>query len=385
MGVSFEFVTAGRILFGCGCREQIGAIAKGIGTRLLVVTGPSNRHANWLGPLLESHGLSPTWLPVVGEPTIAAVEAGALRAREAGSDAVLGIGGGSVLDAAKAIAALAMQPQRAIEYLEVIGSGKPLDMSPLPCLAMPTTAGTGAEVTKNAVLGSPEQRVKVSLRHPAMLPRVAVVDPELTLSLPREATAATGLDALTQLIEPFVSPRATPLTDGFCREGLARIREALPAVLRDPSDLAARESMSLASLLGGLALANAGLGGVHGLAGPLGGMLPAPHGLLCGILLPGVMEANIAALSRSGRPSALDRYGELARLLTGRSEAEPTAATAWVRQIVATADLPRLATFGLTPEEIPEAVEKAQRASSMKANPVPLTDEALTTILREAC
>lgn len=385
MDRGFEFATAGRIIFGSGRRRLLGEAVAAAGRRVLVVASGTDRHAGWLPAALDEAGLVATAWPVTGEPTIDLVARGAAHARSAGCDVVLGIGGGSCLDAAKAIAALAVQPQAPLDYLEVIGAGRPLDEQPLPCVAVPTTAGTGAEVTKNAVLGSPAHRVKASLRHPAMLPRTAIVDPELTLSLPRSITAATGLDALTQLIEPFVSPRANPLTDGFCREGLARIRNALPAVLRSPHDLAARTDMSLASLLGGLALANAGLGAVHGLAGPLGGMLSAPHGSLCGLLLPGVMEANIEAVTRAGTPAALDRYREIARLLTGRSDAEPAAGTAWVREAVAAAELPCLTSFGLTPAEIPEAIAKAQQASSMKANPVPLTDETLATILRDAC
>lgn len=385
MDRGFEFATAGRIVFGSGSRQTLGEAVAAAGRRVLVVATATDRHAGWLPATLAGAGLVTTAWPVTGEPTIDLVARGAARARDSGCDVVLGIGGGSCLDAAKAIAALAVQPRGPLAYLEVIGAGRPLDAPPLPCVAVPTTAGTGAEVTKNAVLGSPAHRVKVSLRHPAMLPRVAIVDPELTLSLPRAITAATGLDALTQLIEPFVSPRANPLTDAFCREGLLRLREALPAVLRNPHDLAARTEMSLASLLGGLSLANAGLGAVHGLAGPLGGMLSAPHGSLCGILLPGVMEANVDALRRAGDPAALDRYRELARLLTGRSDAEPAAGTVWVRDLMATAGLSSLATFGLTPAEIPAAVAKAQQASSMKANPVSLTDEALATILQDAC
>jgi len=385
MDRGFEFATAGRIIFGPGSRRMLGEAIAAAGRRVLIVTSATDRHAGWLPAALEGAGLVVTAWPVTGEPTIELAARGAAHARDAGCDVVLGIGGGSCLDAAKAVAALAMQPRGPLDYLEVIGAGRPLDAVPLPCVAVPTTAGTGAEVTKNAVLGSPAHRVKVSLRHPAMLPRAAIVDPELTLSLPQAITAATGLDALTQLIEPFVSPRANPLTDCFCREGLARIRAALPTVLRNPHDLATRTDMSLASLLGGLALANAGLGAVHGLAGPLGGMLSAPHGSLCGLLLPHVMEANIDALARARDPAALDRYREVARLLTGRPDAGPADGTAWVQEVVAASELPSLTAFGLTPAEIPEAVAKAQGASSMKANPVPLTDEALATILQDAC
>ena len=382
MGLAFEFATAGRIVFGAGSRCLVGNLLAGLGQRVLCVTGAASRHAAWLDPLLETAGLTTARFAVAGEPTIDAVRDGVAIARMEGCDVVLGLSGGSAIDTAKAIAALAVQPHNAIEYLEVIGSGRPLDGVPLPCVAVPTTAGTGAEVTKNAVLGSPEHRLKVSLRHPTMLPRCAVVDPELTLSLPPAITAATGLDALTQLIEPFVSPRAQPLTDGFCREGLQRIRTALPVVLQAPHDLAAREGMSLASLLGGMALANAGLGAVHGFAGPLGGMFAAPHGCICGKLLPAVMEANIRSLAHGDGPAAfLDRYRELARLLTGRTDAEPTDGVNWVRSLVVASGIPGLATYGVTVADIPAAVAKAQQASSMRANPVVLSEEVLGEIL----
>jgi alcohol dehydrogenase class IV len=385
MGTAFEFATAGRIIFGSGRRQSLGDELAALGRRVLVVTGAKDRHADWLEPLFAAATLEATNWTVRGEPTIELAEAGAALCRANRCDVVLGVGGGSCLDAAKAAAALATQPHDPRDYLEVIGAGRPLDAEPLPCVAVPTTAGTGAEVTRNAVLGCPIARVKVSLRHPAMLPRVAVVDPELTLSLPPTLTATTGLDALTQLIEPFVSPRANPLTDGFCREGLARIRWALPTVLENPRDLAAREAMSLASLLGGFALANAGLGAVHGFAGPLGGMLDAPHGGLCGILLPGVMEANVASLVRNGGPApAIERFREAARILTGSPEAEPADALDWTRSLLATASLPRLTAYGMTEAAIPEAIEKAKRASSMRANPVELDDEQLAGILRDA-
>lgn len=382
MGLGFEFATASRIVFGTGSRRVIGELVAGYGRQVLWVSGASDRHAGWLSPQLEAAGLVVTRLTVAGEPTIDAMEQAAAVARSIGCEVVLGIGGGSVIDATKAIAALAVQPHDAFSYLEVIGRGRSLDRPALPCIAVPTTAGTGAEVTKNAVLGSPEHRVKVSLRHPSLLPRIAVVDPELTLSLGPRVTAATGLDALTQLIESFVSSRANPLTDGFCREGLRHIRVALPSVLHDPHDLVAREGMSLASLLGGLALANSGLGAVHGFAGPLGGMFPAPHGSLCGILLPSVMEANIRSLIHgSGAAVALDRYQELARLLTGQSEADPAAGAVWVRSLVEAAGIPRLATWGITADDIPAIVKMARQASSMKANPVPLSDSELGGIL----
>lgn len=218
-----------------------------------------------------------------------------------------------------------------------------------------------------------------------MLPRVALVDPELTLSLPRDVSATTGLDAVAQLIEPFVSRNAQPLTDGLCREGLSRVRWALRAAVTQPDDLAAREAMSLASLCGGLALANAGLGGVHGLAGPIGGMFPAPHGAVCGILLPGVMEANIRVLRQRGEGDGpLARYRDVARLLTGSPKADAEDGMAWVRELVAELAIPPLSRFGMTAVDIPIVIARAKQASSMKGNPVVLPDDELAAILADA-
>lgn len=381
----FEFATAGRIAFGSGSRRTLGGILAGLGRRVLVVSGVTRRHDAWLDPLLAEHGLIRAGeIAVAGEPAVDLARAGAAAAREAGCDVVLGLGGGSVLDAAKAIAALAVQPGDVLDYLEAVGKGMPLPAIPLPCVAVPTTAGTGSEVTRNAVLASPEHGVKVSLRSPAMLPRAALVDPELTLSLPRGVTAATGLDALAQLIEPFVSAKRQPLADAVCREGLTRACWALRRACDDPADLAAREAMSLASLCGGLALANAGLGAVHGFASPIGGMFPAPHGEVCAILLPGVMQANIAACRRIGDGATLDRYAEIARLLTGDSGAGPEAGVAWVERLVADLAIPPLARHGMTAGDIPLVVEKAKQASSMKGNPVVLDDAALASILAGA-
>ncbi len=380
----FEFATAGRIVFGSGSRRGLGEIVAGLGRRVLVVHGASRRHDTWLDPLFAAEGLARADFAVAGEPTLDAARSGAALARETAAEVVIGLGGGSALDAAKAIAALATQPGDLVDYLEVIGGGQPLAAVPLPSVAVPTTAGTGSEVTRNAVLGCRERGVKVSLRSPAMLPRVAVVDPELTLSLPPDLTAATGLDALSQLIEPFVSAKRQPLADAVSREGLARVAWALRRACADPGDLAAREALSLASLCGGLALANAGLGAVHGFAGPLGGMFPAPHGAVCGILLSGVMEANIAACQAAGDEATLARYAEIARLLTGDPASLPDAGTAWVRQLVADLGIPPLSAWGLTGADIPAVVAKAQQASSMKGNPVRLDDETLTAILAGA-
>jgi len=381
----FEFATAGRIIFGTGTSRRAGGLAAGLGKSCCLVTGATPERAEPLRRELDRAGVGLIVLRVRGEPTVELAEELAERARTAGCDLVIGIGGGAVLDAAKAIAARLANPGRLLDYLEVIGEGRCLERPPLPVIAVPTTAGTGSEVTRNAVLLSPAHRVKVSLRDPRLIPRVALVDPLLALSLPPALTASTGLDALTQLLEPFVSPKANPLTDGICREGLSRAARSLERAFRDGGDLEARTGMALAALAGGIALANAGLGAVHGLAGPLGGIFPAPHGAVCGRLLPEVMAANIRALkARHPASPALLRYREAAGILTGDPESEAGAGVEWVRGLVARLGVPPLSRYGLEPAGIPEVVGKAERSSSMKGNPVELTARELGAILDRA-
>jgi alcohol dehydrogenase class IV len=271
------------------------------------------------------------------------------------------------------------------DYLEVIGKAQPLKHPAAPYIAIPTTAGTGAEVTRNAVLGSKEYRVKVSLRSPLMLPRLAIVDPELTYDLPPDVTAYTGLDALTQVIEPYVCTRANPMTDGWCVEGIRRAARSLRKAVEQGKDVGAREDMAMTSLFGGLALANAGLGAVHGFAAPFGGMFPAPHGAVCAALLSRVMAANIKALRESAPGSvALVRYEEIGRLLTGKAQATADDGVQWVAQLVKDLRVPKLSQYGCTEKDVMEVVEKAAKASSMKANPVELSNTTLTDVLRAA-
>src|SRR5437870_1030717 len=318
----FEFATAPRILFGASALRDVGPIAKGLGHRALILTGRSAGRASALNRLLGEHEIARWTLAIAGEPKIEDVEHGVQLARGEGCDLVIGFGGGSAIDAAKAVAALTTNEGDVLDYLEVIGRAEPLTNPPLPVIAVPTTAGTGAEVTRNAVLASPEHRVKVSLRSPLMLATVALVDPELTYDLPPGLTASTGLDALTQLIEPFVCSRANPISDVLCREGLWRAARSLRLAVESGRNPVAREDMALASLFGGLALTNAGLGAVHGFAAPIGGMFSAPHGAVCAALLPHVMEANLRALRhRQPASEALRRYGDVAALITGQANA----------------------------------------------------------------
>lgn len=385
MTTMFEFATAGRIIFGARAVAQAGAKAVRLGRQALVVCGAPEAVTAVLLAHLRDHAVDAVLFPVSGEPTTDTIAAGVQAARDAGCDLVIGLGGGSAIDTAKAVAALLTNGGEPLDYLEVIGRGRPLTEPSAPIIAIPTTAGTGAEVTRNAVLASPEHHVKVSLRSPHMLPDLAIVDPELTYSLPPEVTASTGLDALTQVMEPFVSNKANPLTDGFCREGMALAARSLRRVVANGRDATARQDMALASLLGGLALANAKLGAVHGFAGVLGGLYPAPHGIICARLLPYVMAANVRALqTRAPDHPALARYDEIAQILTGQPEATAADGVAWVESLCTDLAVPPLADFGLVEAAFAEVVAQSQRASSMKGNPIPLTDEELTKILEQA-
>jgi alcohol dehydrogenase class IV len=385
LGMNFEFATAGRVLFGPGTLLNVGPAARSFGQRALVVKGRSTERVAPLLKALDSAGVAALPLSIDGEPSTAIVGEGARLAREKECDLVIAMGGGSVVDAGKAVAALATNSGEALDYLEVVGQGKPLQLPPLPFIAIPTTAGTGAEVTHNAVLLSRQHRVKVSLRSPLLRARLAVVDPELTVGMDFALTAATGLDALTQLIEPFVSCRANAITDGFCREGMVRAARSLQRACDNPKDLAAREDMALASLLSGLALANAGLGAVHGFAAPIGGMFDAPHGAVCAALLPHVMEMNLHAIcGRQPQNAARARYDEVARLLTCDPSATGSDGVAWVRQLCAALRIPPLGRYGLTQDDIASVCEKASHASSMKGNPLPLLSNELEEILSGA-
>jgi alcohol dehydrogenase class IV len=381
----FEFATASRIVFGRGRFEEVGGLVRDLGRRALVVTGRSPERADRLQPLLEREGIAAHRFVVPGEPTITTVREGVAAARGVGCDLVIGLGGGSAMDAAKAIAALATHTGDVLDYLEIIGRGLPLAHESLPAVAIPTTAGTGSEVTRNAVLGSPEQQVKASLRSPSMLPRLALVDPDLTLTSPPDVTAASGLDAITQLIEAYVSRRANALTDPICEAGLRHAAGALRQAVRQPDDVEAREAMALASLFSGLALANAGLGAVHGFANPLGGLLDAPHGVLCAALVPGVVRANVRAIAaRAPDHPARRRFETVAQLLTGRASATAEDGATWLRDLVTSFRMPRLGACGFTPAQIPGIVERAQRANSMKGNPIELTADELADVLRAA-
>lgn len=381
----FEFATATRIIFGEDTLKEAGLAAAEMGQKALVVSGLSESSAEPLFKVLKDAGIEIRHFHVSQEPTIDLIKQGIDQARNEACDLVIGFGGGSAVDSGKAIAAMLANPGEPLDYLEVVGGGRPLGNPPLPYIAIPTTAGTGAEVTRNAVLGVPEKAVKVSLRSPLMLPRLSIVDPELTYSLPKAITASTGLDALTQLIESYVTFQSNPLTDGICREGLRRAGRSLQRAFEQGDDRSARRDMSLASLMGGLALANAKLGAVHGFAGPLGGMFPAPHGAVCARLLPFVMETNVRALNQRSKESApLKRYDEVAQILSGNRDAKASDGVAWVQSLCAALNVPGLSAYGVERKHFPQLIEKSSQASSMKGNPIQLTGPEMDEILSRA-
>lgn len=381
----FEFATAQRIIFGPGVIQRIGTLTANLGWRVFFVCGRNLDRARPILENLAAEGVAPTVFMVDREPTVDIIQAGVTLARQNDCDVVIGFGGGSVIDSGKAIAALLTNPGEPLDYLEVVGAGQPLREPPKPFIAVPTTSGTGSEVTRNAVIGVPDRRVKVSLRSPMMLPDLAVVDPELTLSLPPDITAYSGLDALTQLIEAYVSIASNPLTDAFCRQGITHAARSLGKVYKNGNDLDARTGMSLASLLGGLALANAKLGAVHGFAGPLGGMFSAPHGALCACLLPFVMEINIQASGvREPDNRGIVLYQDIAQMLTGDPSARASEGVRWVKDICATFQIPALSNWGVTENDFGQIMRAARNASSMKGNPIRLNDDELNDILLRA-
>lgn len=391
--MEFEFATAQRILFGRGLLRRLGEAACGLGTRAFVVRGGTHLDSSGildtLSDTLQKSGISAVFHPATGEPSVADVENARGRARAEGCDLVVGLGGGAVLDLAKAVAGLLHGTGPVRDHLEVVGKGLPVGPSVTPMIAVPTTAGTGSEATRNAVITCPDPPCKASIRSLHLLPRVALVDPDLARTVPPAVTASTGLDAVAQLIEPCVSIKAGPMTDLLAMEGLRRAVRALPRAFADGEDLDAREDLALAALWGGICLANAGLGAVHGFAAPLGARFGIPHGTVCAALLAPVMAANVAALrSRQPDSPALPRYAGIGRILAGRAnfrEGEaPAAGVAALEALTEQLGIPRLSVFGVTEGDVAVLVEQARATSSIRNNPVALTEEELAGCLRRA-
>lgn len=382
---SFSFATSARIRFGWGCSSELPDEVEALGKQVLLISGRDPARYQPILDALKKRGAELHNLPVSTEPTVKQVLDGVELVRTTACEVVLAIGGGSVMDTGKGIAGLAANPGDPYDYLEVVGKGNGLKNAAMPCICVPTTSGSGAEVTRNAVLASPKHGVKVSLRSPYLLPELTLVDASLTVSCPPLQTATSGMDALTQLIEAFVSHHANPLTDGFCREGLCRAAASLKRACEVPNDRAARENMSLAALLSGMALANAKLGAVHGFAGPLGGGYDAPHGGICARLLPEVFRANYQRVREdSANKHMQERFDEVGQVLTGNLNASGEDAIEFLQNLCRQLSIPGLASYGLTESDFAEIIPKARKASSMKGNPVELSEAELEGILKKA-
>ncbi|OYX20687.1 MAG: alcohol dehydrogenase [Rhodobacterales bacterium 32-66-9] len=372
----FGITQPARILFGRGEAAKAPGLIRAFGPRGVLVHGANAGRA---ASLREALGPGTLALACPGEPTLTDLETALTAARAHRPDWVAAMGGGAALDLGKALAGLIPAPDGPMEHLEVVGKGLPLTADPLPFVAIPTTAGTGAEVTRNAVIGVPDLGRKVSLRDDRMVARLAIVDPALTDGCPKAVTLASGLDAVTQVIEPFVSVRATPYTDALTRPAIAVGLRAL-MLLMQGEEPEARDAMAWVSLCGGLALANAGLGAVHGFAGVIGGMTGSAHGAICGALLGPVLAANRQAASGSAR-ARLDEVGAaLAGLLGSTAEEAPMALQAWARG----EGLPGLAAQGVSEDQHADIALAALEASSMRGNPVRLDAAALVAVLRQA-
>ncbi len=382
--MSFEFTVPTRIVFGGGSVNRVPGLIGDNVNRILLVTGKNPDRSEQLCRELTERSIEVVRFVAEKEPDINMINRGTELARTTLCEMVIAMGGGSVIDCGKAISALIPNPGDITDYLEVIGLGKEIKKNPLPFMAIPTTAGTGAEVTKNAVIHSPENHVKVSLRSPLMFPAFAIIDPELTISMPPEITAISGMDALSHLLETFVCNQPSPITDAICRDGLQRISSSLRTAYVDGNNREARTNMALASMLGGMALANVKLGAVHGFAAPLGGMFPIPHGAACAALLPAVTEINIREVKRQKQAVSISRYKELGQILTGNANAEAEDGVKWLQNMVKLLNIPSLTTYGLNQSAFPMLVEKAKNASSMKGNPISLDEINLVEILERS-
>jgi len=381
----FELSAPNRIIFGNGSINQVREVAPALGKHALVVCGGGSVPVEHVIRPVEESGVSVTLFRVTREPDIPTIRKGVTVSRASNCDIVIGFGGGSVLDSAKAIAALITNPGDVLDYLEVIGQGKTIENISAPMLALPTTAGTGTEVTKNAVIRSPNHNVKVSMRSQKMIPTVAIVDPELTYTMPPSITASTGMDALTQVIEAYVSIRANPLTDAISKEGIRRGARSLLIAFKNGLNRQAREDMAMTSLFGGLALANAGLGAVHGFAGPIGGMFNAPHGAICASLLSSVMKYNVQELGKTEAGAEVrKRYQKIFTIMTGDQNVSIQEGVSWISQLADDLRIPGLREIGVKQSDFDQIITKSKVSSSMQKNPVVLEEGTMRAILSEA-
>jgi len=380
--MNIDFSTSNRIIFGAGRISSLGEIIGHYGKRVLIIKGKEYPDPGTLFTICENANVGRNYFNVENEPTIGTINQAVELGREKECDFVIGFGGGSVIDAGKATAALLNNQGSVLDYLEVVGKGKPLKKPSKPYIAIPTTAGTGSEVTRNAVISVPEKKVKVSMRNAYLLPKVAIVDPELTYGVPKMITSITGMDAFTQVIEPYVSRYSNPMVDMFCKDAIPKGASYLLRAWDDGDDHEARQNISWVSLMGGLALANSKLGAVHGFAGPIGGMFHIPHGAVCAALLPSVMLVNAETLSNRGNDfEKLSRFEDIARWVTGVENAHIEEGIEWIASLCENMEIPRLSELGIKKAHFPDIIEKSKNSSSMKGNPIQLTEQEMAKVL----
>jgi len=380
----FQFMTSTRIIFGEGALQSSLSVINQYGYSVLLVTGKNTDRASPILHYIKQQNMRYQHVAISGEPNITMIEETALVGRKFKPDMVIAMGGGSVLDMGKALAAVIPNQGDVYDYVEVVGRNVPLKSKPIPFIAIPTTASTGSEVTRNAVLRSGQDQVKVSLRSPDMLADVAIIDPTLTYGTDKFTSGRGAMDAFTHLMEAYVCGDPNPLTDMICEEGLRRLSASiLPACLQD--NYKARSDISFAAMLGGMAITNAKLGAAHGLASALGGKLDAPHSIITARLAPFVMQENINAAKRAGRSDVLHRYSKIAQILTGRVNACREDAILWTKMMLEKLAIPKLNTFGVCATSFDMVAEDALKSVAIKGNPLPLTQERLTYILGQVC
>lgn len=386
MNKNFDYLSPTRIIFGKGGIRKCGMLARELGNNALVVTGSGKVPIDSFRALLREAGINWTEYHVVGEPKVDIILEGIRIAKYTKPDYVICIGGGSVMDAGKAIAAMMTNPGNLMDYLEVIGKGESVDIQGLPVITIPTTAGTGSEVTRNSVILVPERKIKVSMRGKGMPAKIALIDPEITYSLSPDITATTGMDALTQVIEAYLSNAANPISDAYALEGIKLGAESLLMAYQNGRDERARENMALTALFSGIALSQAGLGAVHGFAGVIGGMSNAPHGAICACLLPAVLGANFEAISKGvNNKDPLLRFERFSQIVTEGSSSTPQKGIEWIRDLSKKLGIKGLSYLGLKKDDFKFIVEKAAVSSSMKKNPVVLDESVLYRVLEESC
>ncbi|MEZ8194622.1 iron-containing alcohol dehydrogenase [Vibrio cortegadensis] len=380
----FQFMTSTRIIFGEGALQSSLSILNQFGYSVLLVTGQDPERSSPIIQYLKNQSMRYQHVAINGEPNITMVEETAVSGRKFQPDMVVAIGGGSVIDMGKALAAVIPNQGDVYDYVEVVGRNVPLKTKPIPLIAIPTTASSGSEVTKNAVLKSGQDRVKVSLRSPDMLADVAIVDPTLTYGTNAYTSGRGAMDAFTHLMEAYVCGDPNPLTDMVCEEGLRRLSPSIIAACKQ-DDHKARADLSFAAMLGGMAITNAKLGAAHGLASALGGKLNAPHSVISGRLAPFVMSENINEAKAAGRSDILNRYKRIAQIVTGRTNAHIEDSVLWVQMVLDKLALPHLSEFGVCSTSFEQVAQDALQSVAIKGNPLPLNEERLIHILNQVC